>query len=128
MNERLCRAAQEAAHAAYAPYSRYRVGAAAAVADQICKGANIENASYGATVCAERVALAAARLSDPRAVTELALFFLDAPDDASILSMLPCGICRQWLTELAPDCVIYICQRDRSFKASDLLPSAFQLD
>jgi cytidine deaminase len=126
--EKICAAAKTAASHAYAPYSNFRVGAAVEVEDRIFTGANVENATYGATVCAERIALANARLAGMGPVSTLALYFPDVGDDDSIASMVPCGICRQWLAELAPDCVIHICQRNRTFAVSELLPNAFVLE
>lgn len=126
--EKLCAAARQAALHAYAPYSNFRVGAAVEVEDHIFVGANVENATYPATVCAERIALANARLAGMGAVRALALYFPDVGDDDPVTSMVPCGICRQWLAELAPECVIHICQRNRTFTVQELLPNAFVLE
>ncbi|KZV60420.1 cytidine deaminase [Peniophora sp. CONT] len=93
--QRLIEAAISAKDGSYSPYSKFRVGAALLSADgQIIKGANIENASYGATVCAERTALV-------KAISEgtkdfVALVVTSDVDD--IIS--PCGICRQFIREL----------------------------
>ncbi|WP_085245209.1 cytidine deaminase [Mycobacterium paraense] len=124
---RLCEAAGAVALRAYAPYSHFRVGAAVQVDDQIFVGANIENATFGATVCAERIALANAKIADVGTVRALALHFPDADSDAPITSMVPCGICRQWLTELYPECLVIICQRNRVFTMRELLPNPFVL-
>lgn len=81
---------------AYAPYSRYQVGAAIALADgRILTGCNIENASYGLTVCAERVAVF-------RAVAETGTAVLAAVAVATEDGGSPCGACRQVLSEFAP--------------------------
>ncbi|TFY76727.1 hypothetical protein EWM64_g7287 [Hericium alpestre] len=79
---------------AYSPYSNFRVGAALLAADgRIITGANIENASYGGTICAERTALVKAVSEGTRAFTALAV----TSDVAEAIS--PCGICRQFIRE-----------------------------
>ena len=91
----LARAAVAARRNAHAPYSRYAVGAAIRFADgSVVRGANVENASYGLTVCAERVALFAAVAAGKGAPVALAVA---TQDGAS-----PCGACRQVLREFAP--------------------------
>lgn len=102
--DRLLTAAWTARTRAYAPYSRFAVGAAVLTREgSIFLGANVENASYGLTLCAERAALSRAlqegcRLGDITAIAVVA----DAPTVPT-----PCGACRQWLAELAPDAVVY---------------------
>jgi cytidine deaminase len=88
--------AAEAARQAYCPYSRFRVGAAVQTEDgRIFRGCNVENASYGLTVCAERNALAAAVAAGARRVAALAVVA-----DGETLPY-PCGACRQVLAEFA---------------------------
>src|SRR5437870_868606 len=82
--EQLCAAARQSALHAYAPYSKFRVGAAVDVEGRIFTGANVENATYPATVCAERIALANARLAGMGPVRALALYFPDVGDDDPI--------------------------------------------
>lgn len=143
--ERLLALARQAAERAYAPYSRFRVGAAVVVvtADgpRVVTGANVENASYGLALCAERAALAAAcalpdaiRPTDPASrvarapsVTHVALACVDAPDDAPPASRMPCGACRQWFAELAPHATFYIDGVAGDLTLTDLLPQPFQL-
>ncbi|KAI0782845.1 cytidine deaminase [Abortiporus biennis] len=92
--ERLIKAAFEAKEFAYSRYSKFRVGAALLSTDgQIIKGANIENASYGGTICAERTAFVKAVSEGTRSFSALAV----VTDVASPLS--PCGMCRQVIRE-----------------------------
>ncbi|MBS3951199.1 MAG: cytidine deaminase, partial [Peptococcaceae bacterium] len=73
MKQELVKAAQEALQQAYAPYSGYRVGAAVLAGQDVFKGVNIENASYGLTICAERSAVAAAISSGARQIQGVAI-------------------------------------------------------
>lgn len=127
----LRRAARTAAESAYAPYSRFRVGAAVLDgAGRVHVGANVENASYGLSLCAERAALASAIAQDASDFRGLAVACVDARADGDLQEMLPCGACRQWIAELAPDAEILICGVDGSehvFRAEDLLPLPFRL-
>jgi cytidine deaminase len=147
--EQLLTYARHAAERAYVPYSGFRVGAAVVVADgdgaHVVTGANVENASYGLTLCAERSALAAALTSDqiqghavptPRPagtyersrITHVAIACLDAPPHTGPEQRTPCGACRQWLAELAPDATYYIDGLPGVYHLDDLLPLAFRLD
>ena len=120
----LLAAARAVAANAYAPYSGFRVGAVVRAADgRTFAGANVENASYGLTICAERAALAAAIASGARELTHLALVCLDADEKPC----LPCGACRQWIAELAPDAQILAGDVDRPYRIADLLPDSFSL-
>jgi len=94
-------AARAAREQAYAPYSRFKVGAAALTASgRIFPGCNIENAAYPACLCAERVALVSAYAAGEHEIVALAVV-ADTPGPVS-----PCGTCRQVILELAPRCVI----------------------
>lgn len=141
--EALLAAAREAALRAYARYSRFRVGAAVVVrtpnGERVVTGANVENASYGLTICAERVALAAACALTPPPpdtpeeartfprpdITQVAVACIDAAAQGSYC--MPCGACRQWLAELAPDAVYYVDGMPGELRLDDLLPHAFRL-
>lgn len=97
----LVETASAAREQAYAPYSNFRVGAALLAADgRVFTGANVENAAYGSTICAERVALPAAVVQGVREFVALAVVGDgDGP-------CTPCGACRQVLFEFAPDLVV----------------------
>jgi len=127
--------AREAAQRAYAPYSGFRVGAAVVVelpaGPEIVTGANVENASYGLTLCAERAALAAAvsrhgAPGRPPRVSRVAIACIDTPEGAPDAARMPCGACRQWLAELAPDATYHVDGVNRDLTLDDLLPNAFR--
>lgn len=112
---------------AYAPYSHYRVGAALLTGSgKIFTGVNIENASFGATNCAERTAVFKAISEGENNIVAIAI----ASDSEDIV--FPCGICRQVLSEFGSDDMKVICSRkDGSFKIyklGELLPGAFRKD
>jgi len=96
VNDLIARAI-DAQRRAYAPYSKFRVGAAITVDGQPFEGANIENASYGLSICAERTAVFAAILAGPHRLEAVAIC-TDASPPSS-----PCGACRQVLLEFAAD-------------------------
>lgn len=123
----LLQAARAAALRAYAPYSKFRVGAAVLAGGKIYVGANVENASYGLSLCAERAALAQAVAAGARDIEGLAVCCLDAPPAADIGLRMPCGACRQWISELAPRAWIVVDGAERVFEAAELLPFAFRL-
>ncbi len=91
----LVRAARAARERAYAPYSRFRVGAAVRAGGRVFQGANLENASYGLTLCAERVAVAAAALAGARRLDAVVVASGTSPPTP------PCGMCLQTLAEFA---------------------------
>ena len=94
---------------------------------RIYSGANVENASYGLSLCAERSALAAAIAAGERRFAAVAVACIDAPDDAGVSERTPCGACRQWLVELAPDAELAMLGVDGTMQVRDLLPHAFAL-
>ena len=127
--DKLIQAARTAALFAYAPYSKFRVGAAVLGDHGIEVGANIENASYGLALCAERAALANAVAKGEKNLRAIAIACIDATQNQGINELLPCGACRQWLVELAPDAVIVICGNDQvqEFTVDELMPNPFRL-
>ncbi|MDR3288986.1 MAG: cytidine deaminase [Peptococcaceae bacterium] len=121
--EQLMRAAREACRNAYAPYSNYPVGAAALFASgKIYAGCNVENASFGLTICAERNAIFQGAACGERRLLAVAIA-VPASNHAS-----PCGACRQVMREFAADCrIILLNDSDPPLESSlrDLLPDSF---
>ncbi|GBC77929.1 Cytidine deaminase [bacterium HR08] len=108
---------------AYAPYSEFAVGAAVLTADgRVFTGCNVENASYGLAICAERVALFKAVSEGARAFHRLAVVA-----DTEVL-VSPCGACRQVLWEFAPDLIVIVANLQGQMRVRplrDLLPEPF---
>jgi cytidine deaminase len=120
--------AADAASRAYAPYSKFRVGAAVLDSSgQVFTGCNVENASYGLTICAERVALTGAMANGAvPPLKTIAVVCLDAKDDDQ---STPCGACRQVMAELMPrSSRVLLGQGSEATTVSELLPRAFSLD
>lgn len=117
------RAAAVAARAqAYCPYSGYAVGAALEAADgRVFVGCNVENASYGVTLCAERSALTAAVTAGARQFRRIAIVAGSEPPVA------PCGACRQMLAEFGTGLVVesFSPTGSRRWTLEELLPDAF---
>ena len=115
-------AAAEAAALSYSPYSQFRVGAAILTADgQIVTGANIENAAYGATVCAETNAITTAAATGVRRVTSVGVV---CPDGTLCT---PCGNCRQVMREFGVERVVMRSSDGevRVMTLDELLPASF---
>lgn len=119
----LIQAAKDARSKAYAPYSSFKVGAAIlGDDDRIYTGVNIENASYGLSICAERVALFKAVSSGIIGFKALAIV-TDLDNPAS-----PCGACRQVLVEFAPRMTVYLANTEGKIvetTVAELIPRAF---
>lgn len=124
---RLLALALNAAQRAYCPYSKFRVGAALLAEGQVFEGCNIENASFGLTVCAERVAVFSAVAAGKMRFDAIAITCPDVSGAAAINSLMPCGPCRQALAEFAGPDLIVIIDRVGVMRLSDLLPSPFKL-
>lgn len=123
--EQLVVAAYQALQHAYAPYSHFPVGAALYTADgKLYTGCNIENATFGATNCAERTAIFKAVSEGHAKITQIAIV------TKSNRKASPCGICRQVLAEfMEPDGKIYLEEQGQIFvyTLAELLPLAFSL-
>lgn len=119
--EKLVEQARAARRRAYAPYSHYLVGAAVlTAAGDVFTGCNIENASYGLTICAERVAIASAIAAGQRDFVMLALVTANGGS--------PCGACRQVMVEFAPDMPVIIADEQgirQTLPAHALIPGFF---
>lgn len=123
--EKLLQEAQKASYHAYAPYSKFKVGAALLTASgQIFTGCNVENASYGLTICAERVAVAKAVSQGYRDFKAIAIYALTEEP------VSPCGACRQVISEFGGDIEIVMGSSTGKYQvatAKELLPGAFTL-
>ena len=119
--------ARNAANAAYCPYSRFAVGAAVETECGIFAGCNIENASYGLAVCAERVAIFSAVAAGARTFFRLAVSCRDAQEADIPSSRMPCGACRQVIAEFLPDEAEITVDGAGVWRAEELLPHAFRL-
>jgi len=108
---------------AYAPYSRIRVGAAVrTVSGKIYTGCNVENASYGLTVCAERIAIFSAIADGESDLETLAVVSHDIPEP------LPCGACLQVMNEFGiKQVLIGDARGHRTYQLTELLPKPFRL-
>lgn len=119
----LVEAAIEARKGAYAPYSQFAVGAALLAQDgQIFTGCNVENSSYGLSVCAERIALFKAVSEGVHEFSAIAIV-ADTKDPVS-----PCGACRQVLAEFSPNLMVIMAnlEKEQHLKSlSELLPYPF---
>lgn len=123
-------AARRARENAYAPYSHFKVGAALlAGSGAVYLGCNIENASFGATICAERSAIASAIAGGSRDFSAIAI--IGGAENADTAPCTPCGICRQVLSEFCdPDFPVILENGDgteKIVKLSELLPHSFHL-
>ena len=125
--DELLDAARSASRSAYCPYSNFHVGAAIRAGGRIFVGANIENASYGLTVCAERTAVFAAVLAEAGPIEAIAVACVDAPEGSEPALLMPCGACRQVLAEFAEPSTPVVVDRVGRMTLADLLPMAFRL-
>ncbi|GAO02288.1 cytidine deaminase [Anaeromyxobacter sp. PSR-1] len=122
-HDELVRAARAARGRAYAPYSRFKVGAAVRAGEAVHAGCNVENASYGLTVCAERAAVAAAVAAGARRLDAVVVASGTSPPTP------PCGACLQTLAEFGGPGLPVVLAGARGARVETtlgaLLPSAF---
>lgn len=121
--QRLLEAAKKVREHAYAPHSHFKVGAALQTkAGHVYLGCNVENASFGATTCAERNAIAAMVAAGEREIEAIAVYA------GSEGPTFPCGICRQVIYEFSGDARVIVADNDaaREVAISTLLPEAFR--
>ena len=120
--ENLYKQAEDALRFAYAPYSRFKVGAALMAKDgRVFTGCNVENIAYGSTICAERVAFTKA-ISE--GVTD---FKAIAIANSSSTSCPPCGSCRQVMSEFCEDDFMIVL-KNKTFTLKELLPEQFDIE
>jgi cytidine deaminase len=124
--ERLPDAAREAAGAAYSPHSNFRVGAAVLAGGRLFIGCNIENDSYGLTVCAERVAIFNAISSGCRRIDAIAIA-CPAGADRLVSMRVPCGACRQVMAQFANGDLPVIVDGLGEIPLAELMPKPFRL-
>ena len=125
IDNKLADLAKEIAQKAYAPYSKFRVGAALiSESGNIYTGCNIENAAYPATICAEDVAVFKAISEGETKIDSIAVACIDAESDSAIF---PCGLSRQRLSEFNTDYVIVV-QKDtfKKYTFDEILPFDFK--
>lgn len=112
--------AKKATTKSYAPYSHFRVGAAVLCSSgKIYSGCNVENSSYGLTICAERTAIVKAISEGENSINAIAIYSEDNSD-----YIYPCGACRQVLQEFAKECEVICFAKDERYKRF-LLPQLF---
>lgn len=124
--DQLLIASKEAYEHSYSPYSKFRVGAAVLAADgRMFRGTNVENASYGLTVCAERVAIFSAVAAGVTRFTALAVS-MGSPTQ-TLAERMPCGACRQVMAEFMDADAVILLGGEDPCRLSDLLPRPFVL-
>ena len=123
----LLRAAQDAASLAYCPFSKFHVGAAVLADGKVFQGCNVENVSFGLTVCAERVAIFNAISAGAHKITALVVTCPDASDASPTNMKMPCGACRQVIAEFAAPDLVIIVDRVGEFSVNQILPNPFKL-
>ena len=116
-HDELKNAAEKAADFSYAPYSQFHVGAAVLSADgKIFSGCNVENRSYGLTICAEQSAVTAAVSAGKKTFSAIAVFCRD-----SELPVPPCGACRQVLSEFcSSDVPVFFAGKEKIYEKTTI--------
>jgi len=126
--QKLIDAALAARQKAYVPYSRFAVGAALLGGDGVIyTGCNVENASFGLTCCAERVALFHALAHGTRRFLALAIAGGEVGDNGDT-PCVPCGMCRQALAEFCKEDFLIVYANGETATLGDLFPNAFRLE
>ena len=126
LRRKLIQSAREAMQHAYAPYSRFKVGAALLTDDgKVFTGCNVENASYGLTNCAERTAIFSA-VSQSK--SSLKISAIAVANDQNV-PCSPCGACRQVIAEFGADAIVFFLGTEgwKELPISELLPEGFRL-
>jgi cytidine deaminase len=123
----LIAAARAAAALAHCPYSHFRVGAAVLMDGKLFSGCNIENASLGLTICAERVAMFAAVANGCKQLTDVGISCPDALSGGELAGHMPCGACRQVMAEFGDENTRVFVHEVGSFRLGELLKHAFRL-
>ena len=124
--------AREAANLAYAPYSKFHVGAALLFEnDEIILSCNVENSSYGATICAERsgiVQMVSKGMRDPLAIAVAGSS--ENKNDYLKIKCPPCGVCRQTLVEFNKNILVVMASPEgaKIYEIKELLPHSFELE
>ncbi|MDH7482085.1 MAG: cytidine deaminase [Armatimonadota bacterium] len=127
LREKLIEAARAAINTAYAPYSKFQVGAAVlGESGRVYAGSNVENASFGLTICAERVAVLKAISEGEKTIKAIAVA------NSAGRRAFPCGACRQVIAEFVPaegDVDVYLVSDEgvEAYTLANLLPHAFKL-
>jgi cytidine deaminase len=124
--KRLLNSARDAMQRAYAPYSKFRVGAAVLSVDgEVFTGCNVENASYGLTNCAERTAIFSAVARSGPGLSIRAIAVVNDQD----VPCSPCGACRQVIAEFGPDATVIFAGANgwKELPIAELLPEGFRL-
>lgn len=112
---------------AHCPYSNFHVGAAVWAGGRLFTGCNVENASYGLTICAERVAIFSAVAAGQRRLEAIAVTCPDAPSDVPLEGRMPCGACRQVMAEFGNSDLLVLIDGVGEMRLADLLPHPFLL-
>lgn len=125
-NIEMLKEAHKAMNSAYSPYSNFKVGAALLTSTgKLYTGCNIENSSFGATICAERTAAVKAVSEGEKEFVKLAIVSSEGN------YTYPCGICRQFYSEFVKECIIILEDSEKGIKEikfSELFPNGFSLE
>jgi len=123
----LISAAERVATLAHCPYSHFRVGAAVLADGKVFSGCNVENASLGLTICAERVAIFSAVAAGCKHLTDVAISCPDAAPEGEPSSHMPCGACRQVMAEFGDATTRVHVPGIGTFQLGELLQHPFRL-